>query len=184
MFDFEIAKAAANNGAQVIIVHGPTHELVSHNLIKTIPVTSAEEMYIACHEYFQNMDIAVLSAAVADYAPKNVSKQKIKKSDATLTLELVKTKDILASLGEIKKNQFLVGFALESNNELENAKGKLKNKNLDLIVLNSLQDKGAGFGGSTNKVSIISKDASVQEFELKSKTAVASDLMNEILKLL
>lgn len=179
---FEIAKAAANNGAQVIIVHGPTHELVSHNLIKTIPVTSAEEMYIACHEYFQNMDIAVLSAAVADYAPKNVSKQKIKKSDATLTLELVKTKDILASLGEIKKNQFLVGFALESNNELENAKGKLKNKNLDLIVLNSLNDKGAGFKSETNKVTFIDNTDKVTEFSLKSKKEVANDLINEIIK--
>ena len=181
---FEIAKAAANLGAKVFLVTGPTHQTAEHALIDIIPVVSAQNMYDAVHEHYQTVDVAIFSAAVADFRPKTVATQKIKKKENALTIELEKTKDILASCGEIKKSQILVGFALETNNELENAIGKLKKKNLDLIVLNSLQDKGAGFGGSTNKVSIISKDASVQEFELKSKTAVASDLMNEILKLL
>ena len=177
---YEIAKAAANLGAEVILVSGPTHEKANHNLIKVIPVTSAQDMYEASHEQFNSVDIAILSAAVADYKPKFVANQKIKKKDAALTLELEKTKDILASLGEIKKKQLLVGFALETNNELENAIGKLKRKNLDLIVLNSLNDKGAGFGGNNNKVSIINKNEVVTEYPLKSKTEVATDLMTKI----
>ena len=179
---FEIAKSAANKGAEVILITGPTNQKVEHSFIKTIPVTSAEDMYNAAHEYYNNVDVAILSAAVADYKPKNVSAKKIKKKDDTLTLELTKTKDILASLGEIKKNQLLVGFALETNNELENAKSKLNNKNLDLIVLNSLNDKGAGFGGNTNKVTILDKQENITKFELKSKAEVAQDLMNIIIK--
>jgi phosphopantothenoylcysteine decarboxylase/phosphopantothenate--cysteine ligase len=134
------------------------------------------------HEHYATVDVAILSAAVADYKPKNPSDKKIKKKDSTLTLELEKTKDILASLGDIKDKQLLVGFALETNNELENAIGKLKKKNLDLIVLNSLNDKGAGFGGATNKVSIIDKNEHITNYELKSKAEVAQDLMREILK--
>lgn len=179
---FEIAKAAANLGANVILVSGPTNEKIEHHLIDVIPVVSAQEMYDAVHKYYENADVAILSAAVADYKPKNVANQKIKKNDSTLSLELEKTKDILASCGAIKKNQFLVGFALETNNELENAIGKLKRKNLDLIVLNSLNDKGAGFGGATNKVTFIDKNQTVTAFELKTKAEVASDLINEILK--
>ncbi|HEX9601339.1 MAG TPA: bifunctional phosphopantothenoylcysteine decarboxylase/phosphopantothenate--cysteine ligase CoaBC, partial [Mariniflexile sp.] len=127
---FEIAKASANLGAEVILITGPTHQKVSHNLINVIPVVSAQDMYHAVHEHFKTVDIAILSAAVADYKPKEVAIQKIKKNEPTLTLELEKTKDILASLGEIKTNQYLVGFALETDNELENAKDKLKRKNL------------------------------------------------------
>ncbi|RYH74802.1 bifunctional phosphopantothenoylcysteine decarboxylase/phosphopantothenate--cysteine ligase CoaBC [Flavobacteriaceae bacterium 144Ye] len=179
---FEIAKAAANLGAEVILVSGPSHETVSSSLIKLIRVTSASQMYNEAHNYFGNVDIAVLSAAVADYRPKNVADQKIKKKEATFSIELEKTKDILASLGAIKTKQFLVGFALETNNELEHAKGKLKAKNLNLIVLNSLNDKGAGFGGSTNKVTFITNDDQIIAQELKSKTQVAEDLMNQILK--
>lgn len=179
---FEIAKSAANNGAEVILITGPTSQKVEHNFIQTIPVTSAEDMYNAAHEYYENVDVAILSAAVADYKPKNVSDKKIKKKDDTLVLELTKTKDILASLGQIKKSQLLVGFALETNDELENAKSKLNKKNLDLIVLNSLNDKGAGFGGNTNKVTIIDKQENITKFELKSKAEVAQDLMNIIIK--
>lgn len=179
---FEIAKAAANLGAEVILVSGPSHETVSSSLINLIRVTSASQMYNEAHNYFGNVDIAVLSAAVADYRPKNVADQKIKKKEATFNIELEKTKDILASLGAIKTKQFLVGFALETNNELEHAKGKLKAKNLNLIVLNSLNDKGAGFGGSTNKVTFITNDDQIIAQELKSKTQVAEDLMNQILK--
>ena len=179
---FEIAKAAANLGAQVVLISGPTYQSVSHSLIKVIPVTSALEMHDAVHQYFDLVDIAILSAAVADYKPKNVSDKKIKKAASTFSIELEKTKDILKSLGDIKKNQFLVGFALETNDELKNAKGKLKTKNLNLIVLNSLNDKGAGFGGSTNKVTFITDTDEVIEHQLKSQTVVAKDLMQQIIK--
>lgn len=181
---FEIAKAAANLGAKVVIISGPTHEKAEHSLITVIPVQSASDMYDAVHNHFNDSDIAILSAAVADYKPKKVSIRKIKKKDSTLQLELEKTKDILASLGKIKQNKLLVGFALETNDELENAIKKLKSKNLDLIVLNSLNDKGAGFGVTTNKVTIINKNETITNYSLKSKTEVAKDIMNEILKLL
>lgn len=179
---FEIAKAGANLGAEVILVSGPTHQTITHSLVSVKPVVSAEDMYNEVHKHFETSDIAILSAAVADYRPKNVADQKIKKKDATFTIELEKTKDILKSLGEIKNNQYLVGFALETNNELEHAKGKLKSKNLDLIVLNSLQDKGAGFGVSTNKVTFITSSNDIIENPLKSKAEVAKDLMQQILK--
>jgi phosphopantothenoylcysteine decarboxylase/phosphopantothenate--cysteine ligase len=179
---FEIAKSATKLGAQVILITGPTHEKATSNLIKIIPVISAQEMYDAVHNSFASCDIAILSAAVADYKPKFVADKKIKKKDSTLTLELEKTKDILGSLGKIKKRQLLVGFALETNNELENAIGKLKSKNLDLIVLNSLNDEGAGFGGATNKVTIIDKNKNSVNYGLKSKAEVAKDIMQEILK--
>ena len=178
---FEIAKAAANLGAKVILVSGPTHQKIAHSLVKLVPVTSAQDMYEAVHQYFNNVDVAILSAAVADFTPKEVAQQKIKKKTDTLTLELTKTKDILASLGKIKNKQYLVGFALETNNELENAKGKLKSKNLNLIVLNSLNDKGAGFKNDTNKVTFIDNKGQLTEFELKTKAEVATDLMNKII---
>jgi phosphopantothenoylcysteine decarboxylase/phosphopantothenate--cysteine ligase len=139
-------------------------------------------MYDEVHKHFADVDIAILSAAVADYKPKYVSDLKIKKKDTSFTIELEKTEDILASLGKIKTKQFLVGFALETNNELENAKIKLQSKNLDLIVLNSLNDEGAGFGVSTNKVTFITKSDEVIENNLKSKTEVAQDLIQLILK--
>ncbi|WP_040253712.1 bifunctional phosphopantothenoylcysteine decarboxylase/phosphopantothenate--cysteine ligase CoaBC [Psychroserpens mesophilus] len=178
---YEIAKAAVNLGAEVVLISGPTHLSLSHNMIELIPVTSASEMYDATHLHFNSVDIAILSAAVADYTPKYVSNTKIKKATATFSIELEKTKDILKSLGAIKKHQFLVGFALETNNELENAKGKLQAKNLNLIVLNSLNDKGAGFGGSTNKVTFITDTEVVIEHQLKSKSEVAQDLMQQIM---
>ncbi|QXP67268.1 bifunctional phosphopantothenoylcysteine decarboxylase/phosphopantothenate--cysteine ligase CoaBC [Polaribacter sp. AHE13PA] len=179
---FAIAEAAANLGAEVFLVSGPSHQKIQHSLVHRINVISADEMYNAAHKYFKEVDVAILSAAVADYRPKNVATQKIKKTTSALEIELEPTKDILASLGEIKKNQYLVGFALETNNELENAKGKLKRKNLDAIVLNSLQDKGAGFATDTNKITIIDKDLTEKSFELKSKVEVAKDIMNEIVK--
>ncbi len=178
---FEIAKAAANFGASVILISGPTNQKVKHSLIKIVSVVSADDMYKATLSEFDSADIAILSAAVSDYKPTKVSETKIKKSDDTLRIELVKTKDILASLGKIKKDQYLVGFALETDNELENAKSKLNRKNLDLIVLNSLKDKGAGFAVDTNKVTIIDKDENITKFDLKSKTEVAQDLLNIII---
>lgn len=179
---FEIANAAANLGANVILVTGPTHQKTNHSYIHVKPVVSTEEMYNEVHKHYKSSQIAILSAAVADYRPKSIADQKIKKQDSTFTIELEKTKDILKSLGEAKGSQFLVGFALETNNELEHAKGKLKSKNLDLIVLNSLQDKGAGFGVSTNKVTFITSSNEIIEHKLKSKAQVAKDLMQQILK--
>jgi phosphopantothenoylcysteine decarboxylase/phosphopantothenate--cysteine ligase len=177
---FAIASAAANLGAEVYLISGPSNQQIKHSLVHRVDVVSAEEMYDASHLYFKDVDIAILSAAVADYKPKKSASQKIKKTDTTLELSLAPTKDILASLGAIKKQQYLVGFALETNNELENAKGKLKRKNLDAIILNSLQDKGAGFAKDTNKITIIDKEFNEKAFKLKSKVAVAKDIMNEI----
>jgi phosphopantothenoylcysteine decarboxylase/phosphopantothenate--cysteine ligase len=178
---FAIAHAAANLGAKVILISGPSNQEIEHSFITRIDVVSADDMYKAAHQYFNDVEVAILSAAVADYKPKNIVNQKIKKVDSTLNLELTATKDILASLGEIKKHQFLVGFALETNNEIEYAKGKIQRKNLDAIVLNSLQDKGAGFATNTNKITIIDKNLNVKPFELKSKAAVAKDIINEII---
>ncbi len=177
---FELAKTAASLGAEVYLITGPSNETVANSSIKRIDVVSAEEMYNEVHGYFKSVDIAILSAAVADYKPKNVATQKIKKVSDSMTIELVKTQDILASLGKEKTTQILVGFALETNNELENAKTKLNKKNLDFIVLNSLQDKGAGFKKDTNKVTIIDKFENISEFSLKSKATVAEDIFNEI----
>jgi len=179
---YELAKVAANLGAEVILVSGPSHFVVSHDSIDLRKVTSAEEMYNEVHSHYKNIDIAICAAAVADYRPKTVANQKIKKKEPEFSIELVKTKDILLSLGEKKKEQFLVGFALETENELENAKIKLKKKNLDAIVLNSLNDKGAGFGKPTNKITFIDKNSVITPFELKTKAEVAKDIFDEILK--
>jgi phosphopantothenoylcysteine decarboxylase/phosphopantothenate--cysteine ligase len=179
---FAIASAAANLGAEVYLISGPSHQQIQHSFVHRIDVQTADEMYTAAHRYFNEVDIAILSAAVADYTPSKVASQKIKKKDAMLSIPLTPTKDILASLGAIKKQQFLVGFALETENELANAKGKLQRKNLDAIVLNSLQDKGAGFATDTNKITIIDTKLNEKTFELKSKAAVALDIMNEIIK--
>jgi phosphopantothenoylcysteine decarboxylase / phosphopantothenate---cysteine ligase len=178
---FDIAECAANLGAEVVLVSGPSHLNVKNNTIKLVRVTTANEMYDACHEHFQDTDVAICAAAVADYKPKNVASQKIKKAEATLSIELEKTKDILASLGAIKKNQFLIGFALETENEIENAKLKIQKKNLNLIVLNSLQDKGAGFGKPTNKVTFINSNFDIEPMNLKSKEAVSQDIINKII---
>ena len=179
---YATAKVAADLGAKVTLISGPSNEKISHSLINKIDVVSADEMYEKTHQFYETSDIAILSAAVADYKPKNVAGQKIKKANAALEIALAPTKDILASLGETKRHQFLVGFALETNNEVENAKSKLVRKNLDAIVLNSLQDKGAGFATNTNKISIIDKDFKSLSFELKSKTEVARDIINYIIK--
>lgn len=179
---FDIANEAAKNGAEVILISGPTHLKTENSQINLVRVTSAEEMYNACHQYYNEVDVAIAAAAVADYKPKNVANQKIKKNDATFTIELEKTKDILASLGAIKKNQFLIGFALETENEIEHAKLKIQKKNLDLIVLNSLNDKGAGFGKPTNKVTFINKNFQIEPMDLKSKEAVALDIINKIIQ--
>ena len=178
---YAIALQAANLGAEVFLVSGPSSESVSHDHIKLIKVVSAAQMYEECHTYYHQCDIAILTAAVADYRPKNIAAQKIKKKENPLHIELEPTTDILASLGEAKKHQFLVGFALETQNALENAKGKLVRKNLDAIVLNTLDGKDVAFGSDTNRITWIDKELNVKPFELKTKQEVAEDIFNEIL---
>ena len=178
---FDIANEAANLGAEVFLIAGPTHFKAKNTLVKVVDVVSAQEMYDACHLYFNDVDVAIAAAAVADYKPKFVADQKIKKNAAEFSIELEKTKDVLSSLGAIKKNQFLIGFALETENEIENAKLKIQKKNLDLIVLNSLQDKGAGFKKDTNKVTFIDKNFEIEPMELKSKESVAADILNKVI---
>lgn len=177
-----IAELAASWGAEVHLVCGPSF-VESSSAVHRINVRFAAEMYKEVNRLFPSSDVAILSAAVADYRPKSVAGKKIKKADAVLNIELEPTADILKSLGEKKKkNQFLVGFALETDHEIENAKKKIKSKNLDLIVLNSLNDKGAGFGYDTNKITLIDRNNKMVRFELKSKQEVAADILNAIVK--
>ncbi len=177
-----LAEAASQLGASVILVLGPSSIPVSEKNIAVIRVTTAQQMYDAVHQHYDATDIAICSAAVADFKPARVSNEKIKKRPGQgISMELEPTKDILASLGLLKKDQFLVGFALETQNELENSKKKLDKKNLDLIVLNSLRDKGAGFKGDTNKVTFIDKDNKVTPFDVKSKHEVARDILKHII---
>jgi len=179
---FDIAEEAASRGATVFLISGPSSLKAKHPNIQTTSVISALEMYNECHQLFNEIDIVVGAAAVADYRPKNVATQKIKKNDEEMQIVLEKNPDILASLGVNKKHQFMVGFALETENEVVYAKTKLKKKNLDLIVLNSLNDKGAGFGEPTNKVTFINKNGELLPQELKSKEEVARDIVNQIVK--
>lgn len=178
---FELANSAAQQGAEVTLISGPSHYKAERKAISTISVTSADEMFDAVHQYYQKVDVAILSAAVADYKPQKSFLSKIKKTTDTLTINLIKTKDILAALGSEKTAQILVGFALETDNEITNAIKKLKSKNLDMIVLNSLKDAGAGFGGSTNKITIIDKDLNQTDYPLKSKSEVADDIIQKII---
>lgn len=180
---FAIAEQLARLGAKVSLITGPTGLHISNPEIDVTHVVSAEEMYNACISAFPQTDIAVLAAAVADYKPAVQHDQKMKKSADATTLPLVPTKDIAATLGEMKKNgQFVVGFALETENEKANAIGKLASKNLDMIVLNSLRDEGAAFGHDTNKVTIIDRNQNSVSHELKSKKEVAEDVVNAILE--
>ncbi len=181
LMGYELAKTAANLGAEVILISGPSSLSITHEAITLIKVVSGDEMYGQAHVYYDNSDIVICAAAVADYRPKTIADQKIKKNEDSFVIELVKNKDILLSLGKVKKNQFLVGFALETENELQHAKGKLKKKNLDAIILNSLNDKGAGFASNTNKITFIDKNSQIKAFELKTKADVAVDIFNEIL---
>lgn len=179
---YAIAESLANLGAHVTLVSGPTAMHTSHPRVSVKKVMSAEEMYEACVAVFPQTDIAVLAAAVADYRPTVKADQKIKKKDENLTIELTKTRDIAASLGKIKQNnQVVVGFALETEHEQDNALKKLESKNFDMIVLNSLNDAGAGFGHDTNKITLIDRSGAVKKFDLKSKKAVARDIVSAIL---
>lgn len=174
---FSLAEEASKRGAKVILISGPSFQTINDPNVELHKVTSAKEMLTKVFEFYDSIDIGIASAAVADYAPKEVAKEKIKKNDENLTIELVKNPDILKTMGEKKTHQFLVGFALETQNEEENAKGKLEKKNLDMIVLNSLRDEGAGFKNDTNKIKIFTKTEK-KEFNLKSKDEVAKDILN------
>jgi len=180
---FAIAEQLANLGAEVTLISGPTAQIVKNPGINLVSVQSAAEMFEQSKKFFPESDIAVLAAAVADYKPINISKEKIKKKDDNLMIDLEKTQDIAAHLGKIKKqNQIIAGFALETQNELENAAKKLKSKNFDLIILNSLRDKGAGFEHDTNKITILDKNKNIKTFGLKSKKEVASDIVQAIME--
>lgn len=179
-----IAEALARRGAAVTLVLGPGSSLPEADTLRVIRVVSAQEMYAACAPLFPDMDITVLAAAVADYRPAVFSEQKIKKKDEDLSLQLAKTIDIAATLGGQKKSgQILVGFALETDNEIENARQKLVRKNLDIIVLNSLRDAGAGFGHDTNKITILRRNGLQTTFELQTKAGAAQDIVEEIARL-
>ena len=178
---FSLAKEAAELGAIVTLITGPTAQIISHPNILIVHVLSTQEMFVAVKEYYLNTDIAIAAAAVADFKPEKQVLQKIKKKTNLLTLNLIPTQDILAYMGSHKKNQYLIGFALETNNAIENAKEKLYNKNLDGIVLNSLQDSGAGFSVSTNKITYIHANQSINKFPLQSKSDCAKVIFKQIL---
>ena len=179
---YSLAETALSLGGDVTLVSGPTNQIISSKKIHLINVKTGNEMYSNVLDNYEDADIVIMAAAVSDYKPKEFSQKKIKKDNKEINIKFEKTTDILNELGKHKKNQFLVGFALENDNEIINAKNKLKNKNLDLIVLNSLNDKGAGFGHDTNKVSLINKSDEIVTFDLKEKSKVALDIFNYIIK--
>ncbi len=179
---FALAEELAKEGAEVTLVTGPVHLKTTHPNIHRVDVESAMEMHNACLEHFPATDAAIMCAAVADYRPKEQADRKIKRKAGEMNIELQATADIAAALGQLKTpSQRLVGFALETNDEKQNALAKMQKKNLDFIVLNSLQDNGAGFGVDTNKITILSKDNNAQEFELKQKTEVAVDIVKKLI---
>lgn len=180
---FAIAEELANLGAEVTLISGPTALQTTSNQIKRVNITSAAELLSACLDHFKESDICVMSAAVADYTPIEVATQKIKKTEEEFSIPLKKTSDVLYTLGQQKsKHQLLVGFALETQDEVTHAKQKLQKKNLDFIVLNSMNDAGAGFQKDTNKISIINKDLVKTDFEVKPKTEVAKDICQQIIE--
>jgi len=179
---YSLAETALSLGGDVTLVSGPTNQIISSKKIHLINVKTGNEMYSNVLDNYEDADIVIMAAAVSDYKPKEFSQKKIKKDNKEINIKFEKTTDILNELGKHKKNQFLVGFALENDNEIINAKTKLKNKNLDLIVLNSLNDKGAGFGYDTNKVSLINKSDEIVTFDLKEKSMFALDIFNYIIK--
>lgn len=179
---FAIAQKASEMGAGVTLVAGPVSLSTPNPAIQRVDVVSAQDMFEAISSRFSEVDIVIMAAAVADYTPTTVADNKIKKKEGAMSIELKRTQDILAFLGKEKENQLLIGFALETENEEQNAKGKIERKNLDFIVLNSLQDKGAGFAGDTNKITIIDKHNKISKFELKSKSEVAEDILIQCIK--
>ncbi|HEV8287198.1 MAG TPA: bifunctional phosphopantothenoylcysteine decarboxylase/phosphopantothenate--cysteine ligase CoaBC [Chitinophagaceae bacterium] len=182
---YAIAEKFLELGAEVILISGPVNIQLQHPRLKTIKVNAASEMYLASCKVFEEIDIAVFAAAVADYRPAKVSEQKIKKDETSFTIKMVKNIDIAYEFGKIKtNNQISVGFALETNDELSHAKNKLQKKNFDLVILNSMNDANATFGYDTNKITIINRDLIQKQFSLKQKTEVAKDIVREISSLL
>ena len=180
-----LAETALSMGAEVSLILGPGSVLPKSKEISITHVVSAKEMFDACMKFFPESDCTIMAAAVSDFEPDSIHDQKVKRGKDDMVVRLKPTKDIAGSLGELKrKDQLLIGFALETNDEIKNARKKLEKKNLDLIVLNSLQDPGAGFGYDTNKISILDKNNKIQHFELKSKNEVAVDIINRIVKLI
>jgi phosphopantothenoylcysteine decarboxylase/phosphopantothenate--cysteine ligase len=180
-----IADAGAEYGADVELILGPVYIYPKNRAVKVINVITSDEMAEECLQRFPSCDIAILAAAVADFKPESVSEKKIKRRSEGLIIKLKPTIDIAAEMGETKSSRQLVaGFALETDNEIENAKEKLKRKNLDLIILNSLRDKGAGFGQDTNRITLIDRYNNIDKFELKSKDDVAWDILNKIVKMI
>jgi phosphopantothenoylcysteine decarboxylase/phosphopantothenate--cysteine ligase len=180
-----LADEAAALGAEVTLVLGPVSLRPSNALVHTVAVRTADEMKEASVKAFPACDIAILAAAVADFTPETVSGTKIRRGNGEMIIRLRPTEDIAALLGSMKtKNQFLAGFALETNDEINNTIGKLKRKNLDMIILNSLRDEGAGFGHDTNRITIIDSNNNIDKFELKTKGEVASDILHKIISLL
>ncbi|GGM82477.1 phosphopantothenoylcysteine decarboxylase [Dyadobacter beijingensis] len=179
---YAIAEAFADAGALVTLVSGPTQLRTLHPNITTIHIETAAQMFDATQAHFESHDVVIFAAAVADYTPRHVAEQKIKKQGESMSLDLAKTTDIAGTLGQLKKpGQLAIGFALETENELGHALDKLTRKNFDYIVLNSLNDPGAGFAHDTNKITVIDKEQHVQQFDLKSKEAVAQDILNIVL---
>jgi phosphopantothenoylcysteine decarboxylase/phosphopantothenate--cysteine ligase len=179
---YHLAIQAAKMGAEVTLIMGPSDLKVENSNVLQINVKTAKDMQRSVKDHFEDADIAIFSAAVSDYKTENIASQKVKRLNGSWDISLTKTNDILLEISQEKKeNQILVGFALETENELENAKEKLINKNLDMIVLNSLNDKGAGFGYDSNKITIIEKDNKIEEFELKHKREVAKDIIRKII---
>ncbi|WP_353721306.1 bifunctional phosphopantothenoylcysteine decarboxylase/phosphopantothenate--cysteine ligase CoaBC [Dyadobacter sp. 676] len=179
---YAIAEAFAAAGSHVTLVSGPTQLKSMHPDIHTVQVETASEMYNAVEEHFGSSDLIIFAAAVADYAPRFVAAQKIKKQGDSMTLDLAKTTDIAGTFGKLKKpGQIVIGFALETENELGHARDKLDRKNFDYIILNSLNDPGAGFAHDTNKITVIDKDKNTQQFDLKSKDEVAQDILDIVL---
>ncbi len=182
---YAIAEKFLDLGAEVIIISGPVNIQLQHPRLTVVRVNAANEMYLACCRFFEEVDIAIFAAAVADYRPGKVAEQKIKKDENSFTIKMVKNIDIAYEFGKIKSDsQVSVGFALETNDEIEHASGKLQKKNFDMIILNSMNDPNATFGYDTNKITIIKKDLSKKEFPLKQKADVAKDIVKEITFLL
>lgn len=178
---YAIAEVCLKHGAEVFLVSGPVCMELKHPRLKTIKVNSATEMFMTCCRFFEEVDVCVFAAAVADYRPGKVAKQKIKKEESSFIIQLVKNVDIACEFGKVKRNdQLSIGFALETNNELPHAIGKLKKKNFDMVILNSMNDALATFGYDTNKITIIKRDLSRTDYPLKNKTEVAEDIVYEI----
>jgi len=182
---YALAEKFLELGAEVVLVTGPVHIQLKHPRLEIVKINSASEMYLACCQVFEEVDIAVFAAAVADYRPAKVSEQKIKKDEDSFTIKMVKNIDIAYEFGKVKTtNQVSVGFALETNDELNHAQHKLQKKNFDMVILNSMNDANATFGYDTNKITIIKKDLTQKQFSLKQKTEVARDIVREISSLL